>query len=55
MIDVLRELIAHGRANLVIALAVMPIGCGKTLMSGTVSMSQTMTLLMGAFNRLAFL
>jgi hypothetical protein len=54
VIDVLREFVAHGRANLVIALAVMALAAAKLLISGTVSMSQTMTLAtITTFNRLA--
>ena len=54
VVDVLGELVAHGRANLVIALAVMALAAAKPLISGTVSMSQTMTLAtISTFNRLA--
>jgi hypothetical protein len=41
MIDVLRELVAHCRADFVVGLAVVTIGSSKTSRSGTVSRSQT--------------
>jgi hypothetical protein len=45
VVDVLGELVAHRDANFVIALAVRKVSAAKPLISGTVSRSQTMTLL----------
>jgi hypothetical protein len=46
MVDVLGELVAQLGANLVVALTLVAVGGAKPLRSGTVSISQTITLVM---------
>jgi hypothetical protein len=53
VVDVLGELVPHFGTNFVIALADVAVGGGEALKSGTVSISQTMTLLMYATARSA--
>jgi hypothetical protein len=45
VVDVLGELVADCSANFLVALAGMPLAAAKRFRSGTVSISQTMTLL----------